>query len=102
MTKQVLILNKKNGNKHLLINYLLQIVWHLKQSDTKSLALITQWHKGVLVKTITELDTFFLKKEFREWSSSQKTQEASKCPVVVSVVHMSALQKLVLQGALLD
>lgn len=49
-----------------------------------------------------ELDTFLLKKDFGEWSSSQKTKEASKCAFVGSVVHMSTLQILVPQGAQLN
>lgn len=35
-----------------------------------------------------ELDTFFLKKDFREWSHAQKTQEVSEDPGVSRSVQL--------------
>lgn len=85
MTKHVLILNKKYDTNQLLIKDLLQIDWHVM---LKGLALVMQWHKAIPLYTITELDTFFLKKDFREWSHAQKTQEVSEDPGVSRSVQL--------------
>lgn len=49
-----------------------------------------------------ELDTFLLTKYFREWSYTQKTQEASEYPVffkIHAILHMCALQHFAPRGS---